>query len=121
MKKILCFILFISTTTLLSAQLSSSFNNKRHLSQLKESLQKDQTIFYFTPQIQHLDWQQFGNQTSTHLKTAQQKMPLAYAYKDLAFFCKIEVQLEKNVKLPVKFRLGSVDYVDYLEGKRRRY
>ena len=40
-----------------------------------------------------------------------------YAYKDLAFFCKIEVQLENAVKFPVKFRLGSVDYVDYLEGK----
>jgi len=48
-------------------------------------------------------------------------MPAAYAYKDLAFFCKIEVQLEKAVKLPVKFRLGSVDYVDYLEGKRNSY
>ena len=40
-----------------------------------------------------------------------------YSYKDLAFFCKIEVQLENTVKFPVKFRLGSVDYVDYLEGK----
>lgn len=40
-----------------------------------------------------------------------------YSYEDLAFFCKIEVQLENAVKFPVKFRLGSVDYVDYLEGK----
>ncbi|MEM7574184.1 MAG: hypothetical protein AAF433_14855 [Bacteroidota bacterium] len=36
----------------------------------------------------------------------------------LAFFCRIEVELEKAVKMPVRFRLGSVDYVDYLEGKR---
>ncbi|MEM6317978.1 MAG: hypothetical protein AAF960_09925 [Bacteroidota bacterium] len=48
-------------------------------------------------------------------------IPAAYAYKDLAFFCKIEVQLEKAVKMPVKFRLGSVDYVDYLEGKKASY
>lgn len=41
----------------------------------------------------------------------------AYRYCDLAFFCKIEVQLEKKTKFPVKFRLGTVDYVDYLEGK----
>ena len=41
----------------------------------------------------------------------------AYDYNDLAFFCKIEVKLEKALKLPVKFRLGSVQYVDYLEGK----
>lgn len=47
--------------------------------------------------------------------------PLIYNYYELAFFCKIEVELEKSVQLPVKFRLGSVDYVDWLEGKRDRY
>jgi hypothetical protein len=37
---------------------------------------------------------------------------------DLPFFCKIEHDWSKNrVRIPVKFRLGSVDYVDWLEGK----
>lgn len=45
-------------------------------------------------------------------------VPIVYSYHNLAFFCKVEVQLEKKVKLPVKFRLGDVDYVDRLEGKR---
>lgn len=48
---------------------------------------------------------------------ASQPVPLVYSYNDLAFFCKVEVKLEKVVQFPVKFRLGSVDYVDYLEGK----
>ncbi len=34
-----------------------------------------------------------------------------------AFFCKMEYRLAKRTQLPVKFRLGSVEYVDYLEGK----
>ena len=51
---------------------------------------------------------------STPININSQKMPLAYAYKDLALFCKIEVKLEKVVKMPIKFRLGSVDYVDWL-------
>jgi len=42
-------------------------------------------------------------------------------YDHLAFFCKVELRLEKAAKIPVKFRLGDVDYVDELEGKRRRY
>lgn len=58
---------------------------------------------------------------SKTIGTTSQAMPLVYAYKDLALFCKLEVQLEKVVKLPVKFRLGSVDYVDWLEGKRDSY
>lgn len=43
--------------------------------------------------------------------------PKSYCYRDLAFFCKVEVQLEKASKIPVKFRLGDVQYVDWLEGK----
>ena len=39
----------------------------------------------------------------------------------LAFFCRVEVKIDKAVGTPFRFRLGSVDYVDYLEGKRRDY
>ncbi|MEO1517035.1 MAG: hypothetical protein AAFV95_18570 [Bacteroidota bacterium] len=45
------------------------------------------------------------------------RMPSLYCYDDLAFFCKIEVKLEKAARLPVRFRLGDVQYVDRLEGK----
>lgn len=48
-------------------------------------------------------------------------IPRAYRYEELALFCRIEVQLERVTKIPVRFRLGSVDYVDYLEGKREVY
>ncbi|MEN0003669.1 MAG: hypothetical protein AAF798_05985 [Bacteroidota bacterium] len=45
--------------------------------------------------------------------------PNAYSYQDLAFFCKLEVQMEKKARFPIKFRLGEVQYVDKLEGKIR--
>ncbi len=41
----------------------------------------------------------------------------SYNCNELAFFCRLEVKMEKAAKLPVKFRLGDVQEVDYLEGK----
>lgn len=43
--------------------------------------------------------------------------PYAYDPQHLAFFCRLEVQLERVTKIPVRFRLGDVQQVDYLEGK----
>ena len=38
--------------------------------------------------------------------------------KQLPFFCSKELQLQKAVGIPIKFRVGSVEYCDKLEGKR---
>jgi len=36
----------------------------------------------------------------------------------LPFFCRQELKIEHAVGIPFKFRLGSVQYVDYLERKK---
>lgn len=46
-------------------------------------------------------------------------IPLVFCVETLPFFCKIEHKMGLNQKLPFKFRLGDVQYVDELEGKRR--
>jgi hypothetical protein len=38
--------------------------------------------------------------------------------QNFGFFCKKELQLEKITKIPFKFRLGSVQQCDWMEGKR---
>jgi hypothetical protein len=55
------------------------------------------------------------------VKSPEFQVPGVYRYQDLAFFCRLEVKLEQASKIPVRFRLGTVDYVDYLEGKIDRY
>lgn len=45
------------------------------------------------------------------------KMPLVYDYNKLPLFCRFEESVARNSKLNMRFRLGSVDYVDQLEQK----
>lgn len=44
-------------------------------------------------------------------------LPQNFYNQHLSFFCKKEVQLQKLTTLPIYFRLGSKNYVDYLEQK----
>ena len=50
-------------------------------------------------------------------KTKPQPVPSVFSVEALPFFCKIEYKMGLNKKVPLKFRLGSVQYVDELEGK----
>ena len=45
-------------------------------------------------------------------------IPPNYSFKRMGFFCKTEIRLQKKVIFPVKFRLGTLDYVNHLEYNR---
>jgi len=45
------------------------------------------------------------------------RLPEDYYSKQLPFFCKKELQVQKLTGMQLKFRLGSLDYVNKLEGK----
>jgi hypothetical protein len=47
------------------------------------------------------------------------QLPENYYAKQLPFFCRKELQVQKTVGFPIKFRVGSVEDCDRLEGKNR--
>ena len=44
----------------------------------------------------------------------------AFYSMQLGFFCKQEIKFDKLTKIPFRFRLGSVEECDRLEGKGKR-
>lgn len=47
------------------------------------------------------------------------QLPANFYAKQLPFFCGKELQVQKAVGIPIKFRLSTVEYCDQLEGKNR--
>lgn len=45
-------------------------------------------------------------------------IPGNYYSCNLGFFCKNELKFEAATRIPFKFRLGSLQYNDWLEGKK---
>jgi hypothetical protein len=53
---------------------------------------------------------------NTFKNTTPQKLPANFYTSRMGFFCKQELQLTKK-NIPVHFRLGSMDYCNFLEQK----
>lgn len=58
-----------------------------------------------------------------HLQTISHEPPLYripqnFSTCNFGFFCKQELHVEKAIKIPLRFRLGSLQQCNYYEGKK---
>lgn len=56
-----------------------------------------------------------------HISPLESPIPADYSVQNLGFFCKKEWEFEKKVHIPLRVRLGSLDYCNYLEGKNNSF
>lgn len=79
---------------------------------------KNKLLLSLQPTINN--WQQ-ASLKKPGSKIAENKpfLPADFYSKQLGFFCRQEIKMDKFTKLPIRFRLGSVEQCNWLEGKTR--
>jgi len=105
--------LFVLLPALLSAQ-DCGFSEGKNMAELRAAVfskerPRDLQLFMPAPT--------FYSQDSKAIPALNPVFLPKWSSEELPFFCKIEHNWGKKARLPLKFRLGSVEYVDWLEGK----
>jgi len=104
---------------------SQSFSEGKNLGQLRKAISADRTqrLFLFAPKMKTAPATQATSVVfdSNHCQIPGPAPRLSFLPRwtpeCLPFFCRIEHDFAQKNTVPFKFRLGSVEYVDWLEGK----
>ena len=112
-----CNSLFGQTKEILKQPLLLLQENKEPTPPLSSYIHVSPTAFPSLSQTSTTPPAYLSPLTLSRTSLTLQQQPLCYSTADLAFFCGLEVKMEYATKMPVRFRLGDVQQVDYLEGK----
>jgi hypothetical protein len=59
------------------------------------------------------------NFLSTNIENLKSPVSANFSTCTYGFFCREELKLEKATKMPIRFRLGSLEQCNYYEGKKQ--
>jgi hypothetical protein len=104
------FFLLVSSNLSIAQSVGLSLDKLKTAAHLATAPPQYVPVFLRRNALQMLENQSVSVKTPT-------RIPSVFSVEALPFFCKIEYKMGLNKKLPVKFRLGDVQYVDELEGK----
>lgn len=103
--------LFICGTTSAQSTLNSALKGKDFI--LKNSVKTSYHLLHFTsPPLVNKNMQKINYRSVSYL------VPQDFYTCNFGFFCKQELRVEKTIKIPLRFRLGSLQQCNYYEGKR---
>lgn len=74
-------------------------------------------ILSFTPKFSKAKFIKDPEHTNAPEFILLNLVPASFSSSQFGFFCQKELQLEKVIAIPVRFRLGSLEYVNWMEQK----
>lgn len=109
---ILLFVACFSTPT--NAQVELDFNKlqsikNRTLTKFAFAKKQNRRLF-------HLTSEEKKSMLNPAPSLAVRNLPAVYEYRELGFFCKLDLRMDKTMYMPFRFRLGNLEYVNKLEG-----
>ncbi|MGH2647067.1 MAG: hypothetical protein ACRDE8_05840 [Ginsengibacter sp.] len=105
--KICGFILFLILSSLFSsAQNTESVKLNYNTFLLKNKLNSSDTVYHTMPLF-------------TYRQNLKSPVSENFSTCTYGFFCREELKIEKVTKIPVRFRLGSLEQCNYYEGKKQ--
>ncbi len=105
--------LFFLICSTVSAQLKPNTTLKGKAFILQNSVKTSEFSIHFT----YLPVAAENNQ-QTKERPISNIIPQDFYTSNFGFFCKQELHIEKAIKIPLRFRLGSLQQCNYYEGKK---
>jgi hypothetical protein len=102
-------VLFLLITGLCSPAQNTTLRETNSTLSLRNKFNNSLSPLHFTPPVSMV----------TNLQHVKQMIPADFYTCNIGFFCKKELLIEKTPKIPLRFRLGSLEQCNYYEGKKQ--